>query len=673
MRTIPGPNVHSHQPVIDSVIDLGPYGDRETREWDGLNDRLTTLLPGLARHHCAAGQAGGLLERLQGGTFFGHVIEHVALELSDLAGIGRNFGRTRMVSAPSRYRIVVAYASEAGMKFLLEAAAELVEAVVEGTEFDLDKVISDARAIVSANEPGPSTGAILDAARERNVPTTPILAPSVWQLGYGSRRALIAAALTSRTSAVSVDLASAKHDTRCILGTAGLPVPEGEVVESLADANAAMKRLGAPVVVKPVDGNQGKGVTLDVSTKQEMRRGFNAARDFGPKVIVERLITGSDYRFFLVDGALVAASHRTPAHVVGDGEHTIEQLIEITNSDPRRGQGHDAPLTRLRLGGQTVSCLARAGYTPSSVPPAGTTVMLSQTANLSTGGSATDVTDAVHVEVRAMVERAARVIGLDVCGMDVVARRIDVPLAESGATIIEVNAAPGIRMHEHPSMGTPRAAGEAVLESLFPHDSPARIPVVAVTGTNGKTTTVRMVAHVMSGCGCRVGYTTTSGITIAGREVVTGDCTGPVSARTVLTDPGVDIAVLETARGGIVRSGLGWDYCDVAVVTNVTADHIGQDGIRSVEDIVHIKALVPERVRVGGTVVLNANDPASLGMRDRPLVQAQQPEFVLFSLEPENPAMLEHVRAGGLGYAMVDDWICEQRGTETTRLLHMCD
>lgn len=669
MSAIDGPNVYSHRPVLVSVVELGRYAGHETREWPHLTPQLLALLPGLRSHHCSEGRSGGLLDRLDDGIYFGHLVEHVALELADSAGIGGTHGRTRAIDEPHRYRLVVEHRCAPAMRLLMQHAVSMVEALAEHLPVDdtaVARMVADARSLALEHDLGPSTGAVLAAARERGIPVIDLGGGRVWQLGTGVHRRLVSATLTSRSSAIAVDIVGDKQWARSLLGSVGLPVPAGDVVRTGEEALQVMTAIAAPVAVKPLDANQGKGVTLGIRDARTLLGAVDRALDFSDAVVVERFIDGDDYRLLVIDGRMVAASRRVPAHVVGDGVRTVRELVEAVNADPRRGPGHTMELTWVRVDAAAARLLASQGHGPNSVPRAGERVALSHTANLSTGGTAVDVTDLVDPSVRAMAERAARWVGLDVCGVDVVARAIDRPLAESGATIIELNAAPGIRMHHHPVDGEPRDVGSHIVESLFPADAPLAVPLVAVTGTNGKTTTTRLISHLLHGRHV-VGTTTTSGVDIADTRVVTGDCTGPISARTVLTDPSVEVAVLETARGGIVRSGLGWEWCDVAVVTNVSADHLGQDGIDTVADLADVKALVPERVRRGGVVVLNADDPFSLGMRDRPAVRRQQPRVVMCTLaDPLPPAVHIHVREGGVAVSVADGWItehCDERST----------
>jgi cyanophycin synthetase len=610
VRTLAGSNIYSHDPVLVMRIDLEGLYTKESREVDGFNDRLLEVLPGLHEHFCGLGRRGGFVERLQEGTYFAHVVEHVALELTDAAGIPVNRGKTVSADVPGQYLVAVTYKSERGMRCLLEIAVELVEAILRGEPYDLAPRLEQARQVVAQFELGPSTRAIVDAAVRRGIPYTRVNEDSLVRLGMGVHQRYVEATITDRTRTIAVDLAGNKHLTKQQLAKAAIPVPRGCVVDSRQQAVACLTQLGGKVVVKPLDGNQGRGVSLNLFTEDQVAEAFDVAHEISSKVIIEELLQGRDYRIVVVDGRMVAAAERVPPHVWGDGVQTISQLIDRANQDPLRGNDHEKPLTKIKTDPIVLAILKKYGRTLDDVPAAGELVVLRESANLSTGGSAKDVTDQVHPSIRRLCERAARVIGLDVCGIDFVLPDITQPFTGQGG-IVEVNAAPGIRMHHHPSSGQPRDVGGAIVEMLYPAGAPSRIPILSITGTNGKTSVTRMIGHTISRTGRCVGMTTTDGIWIGGEEIARGDMTGPWSAQAVLSDPSVEAAVLETARGGILRSGLGYDWSDVAVITNIQADHIGQDGIQSIEDIARIKSLVAERVRDGGTLILNADEDVS--------------------------------------------------------------
>jgi cyanophycin synthetase len=587
--------------------------------------------------------------------------------LTDRAGIAVNRGKTVALQAPQVYLVTVAYTSEAGMRRLLRVAVELVQALIDGRAYPLDDMLQRVREVIVASDLGPSTKAVVDAAVRRGIPWKRIGDDSLVRLGYGAALRHVQATTTDRTSLLAVELAGDKHLTKAVLKEAGLPAPRGCVVGSREEAVACLDTADLPVVVKPLDGNQGRGVSLNLQTAEQVAEAFDLAAEISDRVIVEEMYRGNDYRIVIVGGRMVAAAQRVPAHVWGDGVHTISQLVDYANHDPRRGEHHEKPLTKIITDPLVMAILRRAGRSLEDIPAVGEMVLLRESANLSTGGEARDVTDQVHPSIREICERTARVIGLDVCGIDVVLPDITQGYDGRGG-IVEVNAAPGIRMHHHPSQGEPRDVGGAIVEMLYPGGATGRIPIVSITGTNGKTTVTRLVRHILGSTGATVGMTTTDGIWIGDKAVQRGDTTGPRSAGLVLSDPAVEVAVLETARGGIVRSGLGYDWADIAVMTNVQADHIGQDGIESIDDIMHIKRLVAERVRPGGTLVLNADDPQVVRVPEHRLVCNTPKRVVFFSLDPNNPHVLRHLGAGGTAFVANDGWIEERVGPGSTRL-----
>ena len=662
IRTLAGPNVYSHRPVLLMRLDLQELYEKESHEIPGFVERLLALLPGLGEHYCSKGYAGGFVERLREGTYFGHTVEHVALELTGLAGCDATHGKTRYAGEPGVYNVVVEFCAEHATRYLLGQAVALVEAVIRGEGFPLAERIKEAEEIAADTELGPSTRAIVGPAMRRRIPWARQNDASLVRLGYGKHLRLIQAAMTDGTSAVGVELAADKDLTKARLGRASIPVPEGEIVRTEEGAVAALRALGGAAVVKPLDGRQGKGVSLDLSTPEEVASAFRIAREFSPAVLVEEMFEGRNYRVLVVGFRVVAAGERIPCHVTGDGAHTVAELIDIENRNPLRGEGHEKPLTKIRKDDEILRAFMRKeGWGMEDVPAAGERVMLCAGMNLSTGGTARDVTDEVHPTVRSLCERAARIMGMDVCGVDLVLRDIGEPRGGGGG-VIEVNAAPGLRMHLFPGEGRPRDVGAAIVEMLYPEGRPARIPVFSITGTNGKTTVTRMLSHVLMESGLVTGTTTTDGIYLSGELIVKGDTTGPVSALTVLEDKSVEVAVLETARGGIVRRGLGYDWSDISVMTNVGADHIGQDGIESIEDVLWIKSLVAERVREGGTLVLNADDERLARLRESPAVSRVPKNYVYFSMRPDNPVLLEHAAAGGAGYFFRDGTVFEAEG-----------
>ncbi|HWS89520.1 MAG TPA: cyanophycin synthetase [Pyrinomonadaceae bacterium] len=649
IRTLSGPNVYSHRPVLLMRLDLEDLYERESNEPPGFVERLLDVLPGLRTHHCSKGYEGGFVERLNEGTYFGHTVEHVTLELAGLAGCSATHGKTRYSGEGRVYNVVIEFCAEQATRYLLERAVALVEAAVRGEDFPTDRVIEEANEIAADTELGPSTRAIVNAAERRGIPWARENDQSLVRLGYGRALRLIQAAMTDGTSAVGVEVAGDKDLTKARLARASIPVPAGEIVRTEEEAVAALDAIGGAVAVKPLDGRQGRGVSLDLSTPEEVAAAFRIAQEYSRDVLVEEMFEGRNYRVLVVGYRMAAASERIPCHVTGDGVHTVAQLIDIENSNPLRGEGHEKPLTKIRKDDEILRAFMRKeGWSMEDVPGEGERVMLCAGMNLSTGGTAKDVTDEAHPSVKSLCERAARVIGMDVCGIDLVMPDIGEPPTRGGG-VIEVNAAPGLRMHQFPGEGKARDVGREIVDMLFPAGD-GRIPVVSVTGTNGKTTVTRMVSHVLIESGLTTGTTTTDGIYLNGERVVRGDTTGPASALTILEDKSVEVAVLETARGGIVRRGLGYDWSDVGVLTNVGADHIGQDGIESVEDILWIKSLVAERVREGGTLILNADDELLVTLPERRAVARVPKRYVYFSLRDDNPVLLEHVAAGGTAY-----------------------
>jgi cyanophycin synthetase len=558
-------------------------------------------------------------------------------------------------------------------RYVLPAAADLVEAVVTERSFGIEEKILEAKEIAADSELGPSTRVIVEAAERRGIAWTRENDYSLVQLGYGKNLHYIQAALTDRTSLLASDLAGDKDETKKRLYKFSIPVPDGEIVASEEEAVRAFEALGAPVVVKPLDGRQGKGVSLNLKTPEEVIDAFRFAQEYSRKVLVEELYEGSNYRVLVIGGKMVAASERLACYVLGDGVHTINELIERENRNPLRGEGHEKPLTKIKITPILLAAMEKEGWKLEDVPPAGQKAMLCGGMNLSTGGTARDVTDAVHPAIKAMCERAARIINLDICGVDLVLEDINAPPPRAKGGVIEINAAPGLRMHAFPSEGTPRAVGEAIVEMLYPEGKSARIPIISVTGTNGKTTVTRMISHVLAEKGLQVGTTTTDGIFLNSQEIVKGDTTGPVSAKTILGDRAVEVAVLETARGGIVRRGLGYDWSDVSVLTNISEDHIGQDDIHSVDDLVNIKALIAERVRAGGTLVINADDENSLGVLEREKVKAVPKTIVYFSLDENNEVVQKHLSENGLAYFPKDGFFMEARGKIEQPIIKIAD
>ncbi|PWK07908.1 cyanophycin synthetase [Tumebacillus permanentifrigoris] len=669
IRYISGPNLYSHLPAMVMRIDLQECAGKESYEFAGLNQKLLEFFPGLRNHHCAKGEPGGFVERLDEGTYIGHVIEHVALEMAELVGIGANRGKTTS-AAEGVYDVFVECTNEAGMAHLLRTAFALVEALTRGESYNWEPELEEAKRQAGRTGLGQSTKALVEAAQKRGIPFYRLNTGSLIQLGTGRYLKRIQATITERTSCIGVDIACDKELTKQMLDLAAIPVPFGGVAYTEDEAVQEFRGIERAVVVKPLDGNQGKGVSLNLVTEQEVREAFRIAQGYSEAVIVESFLEGRHYRVLVVGEQVAAVAERMPAHITGDGTHTIRELIEQENQDPRRGDGHEAPLTKIKIDDVMHNVLAREGRQFSDVPHAGEIVILRDNANLSTGGIAIDVTGDIHPTIAEVCVRTARIVGLDICGIDLVCPHIAEPFDELNSCVIEVNAAPGIRMHESPSFGDPRNVGEAIVDMLYPANHPSRIPVIAITGTNGKTTTTRMIGHVIQATGKTVGMTSTDGIYINGKCIAKGDTTGPRSARAILSDPGIDVAVLETARGGIVRAGLGFDWADVGIITNIQPDHLGCDGIETVEDLIQVKSLVTERVRPGGTVILNADDPilANLPRNMKPRHRAGR-KFVYFTLHPNSRVLKRHLSEGGTGYFFKDGWIMEARGEHARRVL----
>lgn len=665
IRTLYGPNVYSYRPVLLMRLDLGELVERESREFNGFNERLLTTLPGIQNHYCSLGYPGGFVTRLEEGTYFGHIVEHVALELTELADIGKTHGKTRHDSG-SFYNIAIEFRAEKASMYLLEQAVSLVEAVLRKRAFDVKPVLQKAKRLVADAEVGPTTRAITEAAERRGIPWRRDGTGNRVQLGYGKYLHYIQASMTDQTNVIAVELAQDKEETKERLERHGIPVPKGKCVYTLRQANKAADELGRPVVVKPVNGRKGLAVSLEVSTPEEMKVAFEAAKEFSSAILIEEMLDGRNYRVVIVGGRMAAASERLLPHVIGDGVSTIRELIATENRNPLRGDGHENPLTKIKVDSDVINHLQHAGLSLDAIPKHGEHVTLSNRSNLSTGATAQDVTDQVHPTITRMCERAARLIGLDVCGVDLVIPDIATPMTSGG--VIELNASPGLRMHHYPSAGMPRDVGEAVVDSVYPPGAPSRIPIISITGTNGKTTVTRMIGHVLGKADLCVGMTTTDGIYIGGERVVEGDTTGPQSAQVVLSDPAVEAAVLETARGGILRRGLGYDWSDIGVLTNISDDHVGQDGIQSVEDVLFIKSLVAERVKESGTLILNADDEHLAKLMESHRVNKIPKKVVYFAIDENNPLIRSHLQGGGTAYFAKNKALIESVG-ETQRTI----
>jgi cyanophycin synthetase len=665
--TYRGPHLYAHRPMMRIQLDLDALEAWPTNRITGFTDRLLLALPGLEAHGCSYKAHGGLLLRMREGTWLGHVIEHVALELQKLAGVDAGRGKTRSVKGrPGVYNILYVYEGEGLGRAAGRAAIELVNSLlprelqgVEGLDkvappatdlvpplFDMRRTLERLRAIAQRETLGPTTRSLVNAARRRGIPVQRLDEQSLVQLGWGARRKLIRASITGQTGHIAVMTAGDKALTKSLLAAAGVPVPRGGVVRTLDEALIQAERIRGPVVLKPLDGNHGRGVSLGLETPDQVRWGYEQAVKHGRRVIVEEQYVGRDYRILVVGGQVVAVAERVPAEVVGDGSRTVAQLIEAVNQDPRRGEGHAQVMTRIVIDDQVREMLGRAGLSLDAVPTAGAVVALRATANMSTGGTAIDRTDVIHPDNAAIARRAALTVGLDVAGLDFMAPDIARSVRETGGGIVEINAAPGFRMHLEPSEGQPRDVARAVVGNLFPPGTRSRIPIVAVTGTNGKSTVVRMVARIAREMGKTVGLTNTTGVYVDDERVLEADASGPKSARMVLRDPTVEVAVLETARGGMLREGLAFDRCDVGVVLNITADHLGLKGVDTLEDLAAVKSIVTEAVSRRGVSVLNGDDPLTLRMARH--AGGRVAYFTLQGGMEMSAFLQKHVAEGGL-------------------------
>jgi cyanophycin synthetase len=662
-----GPNYWSirRHKLIVMVLDLEEMEELPSNKIDGFNDRLKMMFPSMYSHRCSVGEPGGFFQRLEEGTWLGHVIEHIALEIQTLADMDTGFGRTRGYGEKGVYNVVFSYIEENVGRYAAKAAVDICKALISGDSYDLEADIQRMREIREDERLGPSTGSIVEEAEARGIPWIRLNKYSLCQLGYGANQKRIQATVTSETSSIGVEIACDKEDTKYLLEQAEVLVPRGDIIGRESSLEAACRYVGFPLVVKPVGGNHGRGITVNIKNYEDALVAFHAAKNVSSKVIVEKYITGEDYRLLVINNVLVAAAKRTPANVVGDGKSTIKELVDEVNKDSRRGYGHENVLTKITINDLTKTIIAAKGYTEDSVPAKGETVILKDTANLSTGGTAEDVTDIVHPSNVSMAERISKIIDLDICGIDIMTTDISKPLEETGGAVLEVNAGPGFRMHLAPTTGLPRNVAAPVVDKLFPQQgNTGRIPIIATTGTNGKTTTTRLIAHMAKMKGYRVGYTTSDGVYIQNRLLMKGDCTGPASAEFVLKDPTVNFAVLECARGGLLRAGLGFKKCDVGIVTNVAADHLGLKGIHTIEQLAKVKGVIPETVLPDGYAILNADDDLVYEMR-----RSINCNLALFSMDEENPRIKALQKLGGITAIYENGYVTLCRGTWKMRIM----
>ena len=610
VQALRGPNIWSIQrkKLIQMRLDLEDIEQSPTNKIAGFRERIEAMFPSMIEHRCSEGCRGGFFSRVERGTWMGHVIEHIALEIQSLAGMETGFGRTRETKTPGTYNVVFSYTEENVGLFAAESSVAIAEALIAGTEYDLEADLQKMREIRQIVRLGPSTASIVEEAVARDIPWIRLGTNSLIQLGYGINQMRFQATITCKTSNIAVGIACNKEETKRMLHGASIPVASGSICSEEAELEATIRRIGYPIVIKPLDGNHGKGASINVTNWEDAKSGLAFAKEYSRRVIVEKFITGYDFRVLVIDNKLVAAAKRVPAHVIGDGKNNIQELIDIVNLDPNRGYGHENVLTEITVDRDTLDLLDRLKYTLETIPESGEILYLKSTANLSTGGTSVDVTDLMHPENIFLAERISRIIGLDICGVDIMAENLTQPLKENGGVILEVNAAPGFRMHLAPSEGLPRNVASPVIDMLYPPGKQSRIPIIAITGTNGKTTTTRLIAHIVKNNGYKVGFTTSDGIYIQNHMMEKGDTTGPLSAEYILKDPTVEFAVLETARGGILRSGLGFSRCDIGIITNIQEDHLGLSDIHTLDDLARVKTTVVKSIKKDGWAILNADD-----------------------------------------------------------------
>ena len=662
-----GPNYWSirRHKLIVLVLDLEEMEELPSNKIEGFYDRLKNMFPSMYSHRCSVGEPGGFFQRVEEGTWMGHIIEHIALEIQTLADMDTGFGRTRTYGEKGVYNVVFSYIEENVGRYAANAAVDICQALIDGKDYNLEADIQKMREIREDERLGPSTGSIVEEAESRGIPWIRLNKYSLCQLGYGANQKRIQATVTSETSSIGVEIACDKEDTKYLLEQAEVQVPRGDIISRESSLEEACRYVGFPLVVKPVGGNHGRGITVNIKNYEDALVAFHAAKIVSPKVIIEKYITGEDYRLLVINNVLVAAAKRTPANVVGDGKSSIKELVDAVNKDPRRGYGHENVLTKITINDLTRTIIAAKGYTEDSVPLKDEIVILKDTANLSTGGTAEDVTDILHPTNVSMAERISKIIDLDICGIDIMTTDISQPLNDTGGAVLEVNAGPGFRMHLAPTIGLPRNVAAPVVDKLFPnHGDTGRIPIIAITGTNGKTTTTRLIAHIAKMKGYRVGYTTSDGVYIQNRLLMKGDCTGPASAEFVLKDPTVNFAVLECARGGLLRAGLGFKKCDVGIVTNVAADHLGLKGIHTIEQLAKVKGVIPETVLPNGYAILNADDDLVYEMR-----RSINCNLALFSMDEENPRIKALQKLGGITAIYENGYVTICRGTWKMRIM----
>lgn len=664
IQSYTGRNIYSHKPVIKMVVNLQNLHDKQSKDIDGFADRILELFPGLIKHYCGLGYEGGFVERLQEGTYMGHIAEHLALELQNMLGYAVFYGKTRLISEPDLYYIVFTCVNEIVGMECGRAAVDIINKLTTNEIIDMGGLLKSLQKVKTESELGPSAKAIYDEAVKRGIPVMRIGNESLMQLGYGKYSRRIAASLSDASSCLSVDIAGNKHLVKEILSDNKIPVPRGDMAYTEEGAAAIAGNIGYPVVLKPLDGSQGRGVTLDIRNESQLRTAYHEAIKHSKAVIVENYVKGKDYRILVIGDKVSAVAERRPPTVTGDGMHTVNELVAAENENPLRGDDHEKPLTKIKLDATAKQVLLGQGLDEDAVPKQGQAVRLRDNGNLSTGGNARDCTREIHPYNSNIALRAAKAIGLDIAGIDMVTEDISVPINQSRGAIIEVNAAPGLRMHIYPTEGQSINVAGHIIDMMFPENQPSSIPIVAITGTNGKTTTTRLVRHCLSLAGYKVGMTSTSGIYIGNDCILKGDNTGPVSAKMVLSNKEVDAAVLETARGGIVKKGLGYDLADVGVIVNITEDHLGLDGLNTLEDLAYVKSLIVEAVKPKGYAVLNADDAMT-----NYLVEKVHCYKIFFSSRDNNTLVVNHIKNAGKAVYIHKNNIIIADGAKKTQLI----
>jgi cyanophycin synthetase len=659
IKTLRGPNYWSNyrKKLIVMKLDIEELEQLPTNKIPGFSERIREMLPSMLGHRCSKKHIGGFFERVDEGTWMGHVIEHIALEIQTLAGMDCGYGRTRTTSKEGVYNVVFSYMEEAVGQYAAKASVAIAEALINNIPYDVAADVVEMRRMRERVRFGPSTASIVDEAVARNIPFIRLNKESLIQLGYGKNQVRFRATMTNLTSSIAVDLASNKEETKRMLTEAAIPVATGMCITHPEEVDTVISKVGFPLVFKPVDGNHGKGASINVKTRDDAMAAFMHAKKYSGRIIAERFIKGHDFRILVINNRFIAAALREPAHVTGDGFSTIRQLIGMENEDPRRGYGHENVLTEITIDRETDEQLKKQGYDYDTVLEKNVKCDLKGTANLSTGGTSTDVTDIVHPNNIFACERISRVVGLDICGIDIMADNLNEPLETTGGIVLEVNAAPGFRMHLAPALGLPRNVAAPVIDMLYPPGKSCRIPIIAVTGTNGKTTTTRLIAHIVKNNGYRVGFTTSDGIYVQNTLLNKGDTTGPVSAEFILKDPTVEFAVLETARGGILRSGLGFGNCDVAVVTNIQEDHMGLSDINTLKDMARVKGVVVSSVKRNGYAVLNADNDYCVRLGKK-----ADCNVAYFSMNENNAVVQEHCRQGGIAAIYENGYVTIKKG-----------